>query len=147
MLGSKAVEAENKEAICAALAALGVAILEVSYWSEDDEGHVDSYTFLAANGEVVLVEKDGGNVQVEYTASVERDGKTMLKKRPKSLEAAIGEFVEDCIENNGFGGYENGSGGGGQLILNVIDREYGHEHFKNVVQREYCERLNGRFFG
>ena len=129
----------NKPLLLAALARAGVASATVAYEGYGDEGQIENT--MLVNAESTAVElTDGVVVALFHLVSDYRDGAWHRRTEQQSvtLYAALQEFVWGAIELH-HSGFENGSGGGGEVQFSVAAGTVRLEHREDYTEHEYTE--------
>ena len=129
----------NKPLLLAALAAAGAGTATVAYEGYGDEGQIENTTIEAAASTAIEL-TDEIVVVVLHLVSEYRDGAWHWRTEQKSvaLSAALQEFVWGAIELH-HSGFENGSGGGGEVLFDVAAGSVKLEHREDYTEHEYTE--------
>lgn len=127
----------NKNAILNALRQAGLNSAKIVYCGGGDEGQLDSIEYLADGKAVEL----GTHVVVEFKKVLHRWDATarelVVAEENTSvieLEKALNDFLWDCLANHGHGGFHNGNGGNGELLLDAVQNTCLLEHSDNITE-------------
>lgn len=129
----------NKPLLLAALAAAGAGTATVAYEGYGDEGQIENTTIEDAASTAIEL-TDETVVVVLHLVSEYRDGAWHRRSEQKSvpLSAALQEFVWGAIGLH-HSGFENGSGGGGEVQFNVAAGTVRLEHREDYTEHEFTE--------
>jgi hypothetical protein len=129
----------NKALALAALRAAGVCHATIAYEGHGDSGGIESVMLVDASQREVPeaafhIMKAWCNT-AEY---VEGEWRHTFGLQTMSLEDALTLLTNDAI-NEHHDGYENGSGGGGELIIDVAGSTMMLLHREDYTESEYTE--------
>lgn len=131
--------AKNKDAILLAMTAAGITSIVATYEGESDEG---SPTEL-------VIEPEGADLSLATLAmavqSSQWDEVTRVwtwhdDEAAMLLDEAISAFVDDVIEAH-HSGFENGTGGGGELTFDAAAMSVTYDNFNYVVERDHAGEI------
>jgi hypothetical protein len=125
----------NKPLIVQALAALGYTHADITYTGSGDSG--DEYVVSAHPGvDHSLKEKMVKVIDAKGTYDKEnRKWTTNEEEVEVTLNQALQNFADDLIREHGHSGYENNSGGGGDITIDVVSNSYTYCHYDYVEER------------
>ena len=138
----KAVFEHNKQLMISACKASGITMLVCEYSGGGDEGRIDSRTAFIGTQSVDFPE---GSIKVQrmnrafnsehcvwHTAVVESE---------MTLEALLEHMTDEGIDLSNNSGYEDGTGGGGEVVVKVEAGIVVVDHYNVVETREevQCE--------
>lgn len=132
---------QNKTTIIATMIAAGIKSATVNYAGGGDSGGVEEVNCQWEEGRQV----DMGSILVTYAfrAAKWNGAKKEMEytdtKSERAIEAALESIAYDAIEEAGHGGWENGEGGYGQLIINAAEGTMKLEHSDYIVDTNYSE--------
>ena len=123
----------NKPRIIAALVALGYELVTIEYRGQDDSGGGYEFSYKPRaenkiNSTIVEVE-----VREPIYNEVTREWSSITRIKPISLIAALENFADDLISENGHSGFENNEGGGGEINIHLATGSYEHYHYDNIL--------------
>lgn len=127
--------ARNKPAIVQALAALGYTHADITYSGSGDSG--DEFVISAHPGaEHQLKEKKVNVLDAKGTYDKENRKWNVCEEIVEvTLHQALQNFGDDLIREYGHSGYENNSGGGGDITIDVANNSYTYCHYDYVEER------------
>ncbi len=122
----------NKRGVFDALAAAGIAIVEVSFDGGGDEGQIEStVAHTSDNTEIALPD-----VEVLY-AEVVWEGPAVATV-PRQVAEAIETMAYDLLGQT-HGGWENGEGAFGTFTFDVATRAITLNHNARYIETDYFE--------
>ena len=129
----------NKPLLLAALARAGVASATVAYEGYGDEGQIEN-TMLKDAENTAIELTDEIVVVLFHLVSDYRDGAWHRRAEQQSvpLSDALEEFAWEAIELH-HSGFENGSGGGGEVQFSVAAGTVKLEHREDYTDHECSE--------
>jgi len=128
----------NKDAILTAMRAAGITSVTASYTGEGDEG---SPTDLQAEPADV-------DLDVELTMAVQTSEWDEAQRcwawsdieTRMTLDEAMSAFVDEVIQEY-HAGFEDGEGGGGELMFDAAAMTVTYNNFNYVVERDYAGEI------
>jgi hypothetical protein len=128
----------NKATILAALQQAGVTQrARLSYSGEDDSGSLWDTTYEPPADPTVVRSIEVDFIEDHYRwISEQKPNELVTKQRRLRLDDALEAMLWQLVDQHNSG-WENNSGGGGELVIDVISQELKLEHYDRFVEEHY----------